>query len=254
VPMLSVRNATVPGYAQDVSFTVHRGEILGFAGMVGAGRTELFEGIIGLRPATATVELKGKPVHFQSQRAAIDAGIGYLTEDRKGKGLLLQERLAPNLTLSALGVFHPGLSMGRRREAMALEKAVETYDIRVKSLSAKAGQLSGGNQQKLLLAKVLLTNPSVVIIDEPTRGIDIANKAQIYAFIQGLVAKGKACIVISSEMQELIGICDRILVMREGRVTGEVSGAEMTESNVALLATSGPKPRPKAKGGPEWLS
>ena len=253
-PMLSVRNATVPGYAQDVSFIVHRGEILGFAGMVGAGRTELFEGIIGLRPATATVELEGKPVHFQSQRAAIDAGIGYLTEDRKGNGLLLQERLAPNLTLSALGVFHPGLSMGRRREAMALEKAVETYDIRVKSLSAKAGQLSGGNQQKLLLAKVLLTNPSVVIIDEPTRGIDIANKAQIYAFIQGLVAKGKACIVISSEMQELIGICDRILVMREGRVTGEVSGAEMTESNVALLATSGPKPRPKAKGGPEWLS
>ena len=151
-------------------------------------------------------------------------------------------------------MFQPGLSMGRRREATALEEAVETYDIRVKSLSAKAGQLSGGNQQKLLLAKVLLTNPSVVIIDEPTRGIDIANKAQIYAFIQGLVAKGKACIVISSEMQELIGICDRILVMREGRITGEVSGAEMTESNVALLATSGPKPRPKAKGGPEWLS
>ncbi|TIN59526.1 MAG: sugar ABC transporter ATP-binding protein, partial [Mesorhizobium sp.] len=111
----------------------------------------------------------GKSVHFQSQRAAIDAGVGYLTEDRKGKGLLLQEHLAPNLTLSALGVFHPGLSMGRRREAEALEQAVETYDIRLKSLGAKAGQLSGGNQQKLLLAKVLLTDPSVVIIDEPTR-------------------------------------------------------------------------------------
>ena len=235
-------------------FTVHKGEILGFAGMVGAGRTELFEGIVGLRPATATVELEGKPVHFQSQRAAIDAGIGYLTEDRKGKGLLLQERLAPNLTLSALSVFHPRLSIGRRRETEALEKAIETYDIRVKSPAAKAAQLSGGNQQKLLLAKILLTNPSVVIIDEPTRGIDIANKAQIYAFIHGLVAKGNACIVISSEMQELIGICDRILVMREGHVTGEVSGAEMTESNVALLATSGPKPGPKAKGETEWLS
>ncbi|RWN48494.1 MAG: sugar ABC transporter ATP-binding protein [Mesorhizobium sp.] len=254
VPMLSVRNASVPGYAEDVSFTVHKGEILGFAGMVGAGRTELFEGIIGLRPAAAKVELEGKSIHFQSPRAAIDAGVGYLTEDRKGKGLLLQERLAPNLTLSALGVFHPGLSMGRRREAEALEQAVEAYDIRLKSLGAKAGQLSGGNQQKLLLAKVLLTDPSVVIIDEPTRGIDIANKAQIYAFIQELVAKGKACIVISSEMQELIGICDRILVMREGRITGEVSGAEMTESNVAVLATSGPKPGPKAKGGTEWLS
>ncbi|OBQ70449.1 sugar ABC transporter ATP-binding protein [Mesorhizobium erdmanii] len=254
IPMLSVSNATVPGYAEDVSFTLHKGEILGFAGMVGAGRTELFEGIVGLRPATATVELEGKPVHFHSQRAAIDAGIGYLTEDRKGKGLLLQERLAANLTLSALDVFHPGLSMSRGREMDALEKAIEAYDIRVKSPGAKAAQLSGGNQQKLLLAKVLLTNPSVVIIDEPTRGIDIANKAQIYAFIHGLVARGKACIVISSEMQELIGLCDRILVMREGHVTGEVSGAEMTESNVALLATSGPKPGPKAKGGTEWLS
>ncbi|MFA6155452.1 sugar ABC transporter ATP-binding protein [Mesorhizobium sp.] len=248
-PMLSVRNATVPSHAEDVSFTVHKGEILGFAGMIGAGRTELFEGIVGLRPATATVELEGKPVHFHSQRAAIDAGIGYLTEDRKGKGLLLNERLAPNLTLSALGAFHPGLAMGRRREASALEKAVDIYDIRLKTLGAKAGQLSGGNQQKLLLAKVLLTDPSVVIIDEPTRGIDIANKAQIYEFIQGLVAKGKACIVISSEMQELIGICDRILVMREGRVTGEVSGTTMTESNVALLATSGAKPKLVAEGG-----
>jgi ribose transport system ATP-binding protein len=237
-PMLSVKNATVPGYARDISFTLHKGEILGFAGMIGAGRTELFEGILALRPATATVELKGKPIRIHSQREAIDAGIGYLTEDRKGKGLLLQEQLAPNLTLSAIGRFHSGLFMRRRREAAALAKAVEDYDIRLKSLKASAGQLSGGNQQKLLLAKVLLTDPSVVIIDEPTRGIDIANKAQIYAFIQGLVAEGKACIVISSEMQELIGICDRILVMREGRISGEVSGEAMTEHNIALLATS----------------
>ena len=128
--------------------------------------------------------------------------------------------------------------MRNRRETAALESAVEEYDIRLKSLNLKAGQLSGGNQQKLLLAKILLTDPSVVIIDEPTRGIDIANKAQIYAFIQGLVSEGKACIIISSEMQELIGICDRILVMREGRINGEVSGDEMTESTIALLATS----------------
>jgi len=237
-PMLSVRNATVPGFAREVSFTAHKGEVLGFAGMIGAGRTELFEGLIGLRPATASVELDGKPIHIHSPREAIDAGIGYLTEDRKGKGLLLQERLAPNLTLSALARFHPGLLIRERREAVALEEAVEDYDIRLKSLRVRAGQLSGGNQQKLLLAKVLLTQPSVVIIDEPTRGIDIANKAQIYAFIRTLVAEGKACIVISSEMQELIGICDRILVMREGRLNGEVSGEAMTESNIALLATS----------------
>ncbi|HWK68887.1 MAG TPA: sugar ABC transporter ATP-binding protein [Rhizobiaceae bacterium] len=246
--MLSVRNATVPGYAEDVSFTVHKGEILGFAGMIGAGRTELFEGILGLRPATAAIELNAAPIRIRSPREAMDAGIGYLTEDRKGKGLLLQERLAPNLTLSALGRFHPGVVLRRRREAEALSKAVSSYDIRLKSLNVKAGQLSGGNQQKLLLAKVLLTDPSVVIIDEPTRGIDIANKAQIYAFIQDLVGQGKACIVISSEMQELVGVCDRILVMREGRISGEVSGETMTESNIALLATS-EKGHHTAQGG-----
>ncbi|MDW6024143.1 sugar ABC transporter ATP-binding protein [Mesorhizobium sp. BAC0120] len=237
-PVLSVRNASVPGYVDNVSFTLHKGEILGFAGMIGAGRTELFEGMLGLRPGTAQVELNGSAIRIGSQREAIDAGIGYLTEDRKGKGLLLQERLAPNLTLSALGRFHPGLLVRRRREKKALAEAVARYDIRMKSLDAKAGQLSGGNQQKLLLAKVLLTDPSIVIIDEPTRGVDIANKAQIYAFIQHLVSEGRSCIVISSEMQELIGICHRILVMREGRISGEVSGDEMTESNIALLATS----------------
>ncbi|AZO34020.1 MAG: ATP-binding cassette domain-containing protein [Mesorhizobium sp.] len=237
-PMLSVRNAVVPGFVEDVSFTVHKGEILGFAGMIGAGRTELFEGMLGLRPGIATVELNGAPVRIRSQREAIEAGIGYLTEDRKGKGLLLQERLGPNLTLSALASFHPGLIVRRDREARALAQAISSYDIRLKSLGARAGQLSGGNQQKLLLAKVLLSDPSVVIIDEPTRGIDIANKAQIYGFIQDLVRQGKACIVISSEMQELVGICDRVIVMREGRISGEVSGETMTESNIALLATS----------------
>ena len=237
-PILSVRNAHVPGHVEDVSFTLRKGEILGFAGMIGAGRTELFEGLIGLRPARASVELAGKTVHFRSPRAALDAGIGYLTEDRKGKGLLLQERLAPNLTLSALARIHPGLYLRGSREAAAIKEAVQKYDIRVKSYRARAGELSGGNQQKLLLAKVMMTDPSVVIIDEPTRGIDIANKAQIYAFIRALVTEGKACIVISSDMQELIGVCDRILVMRKGRITGEASGDRMTEHEIAFLATS----------------
>ncbi len=237
-PVLRVHSATVPGAVHEACFSAHRGEVLGFAGMIGAGRTELFEGLLGLRPAKAQLELHGRPVHIRSPREAIDLGIGYLTEDRKGKGLLLHERLAPNLTLSALARFHPGVWLRKRRESAALEDAIRTYDIRLKSKAARAGQLSGGNQQKLLLAKVLLTNPSVVIIDEPTRGIDIANKAQIYAFIQELIAHGKACIVISSEMQELIGVCDRILVMRQGRITGEVSGDRMTEHHIALLATT----------------
>lgn len=235
---LEVSGLAVPGFAKDISFCARKGEILGFAGMIGAGRTEVFEGIMGLRPAHGSVALDGKSIDIRSPRAAMDAGIGYLTEDRKGKGLLLQERLAPNLTLSALARFHPGLMMRRGREKTALLEAVDEFDIRLKTIGVKAGQLSGGNQQKLLLAKVLLTNPSLVVIDEPTRGIDIANKAQIYAFIHRLVSEGRTCIVISSEMQELIGICDRILVMREGRITGEVSGKRMTEQEIALLATS----------------
>jgi ribose transport system ATP-binding protein len=249
-PMLEVIGATVPGFAHDVSFTVCRGEILGFAGMIGAGRTELFEGLLGLRPATSTaVRLRGKPIRIKSPLEAIEAGIGYLTEDRKGKGLLLHERLGPNLTLSALSRFFPHLSLRKRRESRALVEAVDQYDIRLRSLNLRAGQLSGGNQQKLLLAKIMLTDPSLVIIDEPTRGIDIANKAQIYAFIQNLVAEGKTCIVISSEMQELIGICDRIVVMREGRINGELQGDEMTERNVAFLATSETKPDQTVQGG-----
>lgn len=237
-PSLEVRGLIVPGYAKDISFTARKGEILGFAGMIGAGRTEVFEGIMGLRASSGSVTLDGRSIDIRSPRAAMDAGIGYLTEDRKGKGLLLHERLGPNLTLSALSRFHPGLMMRRAREQTALIDAVDEYDIRLKTLGVRAGQLSGGNQQKLLLAKVLMTNPSVVVIDEPTRGIDIANKAQIYAFIHRLVGEGRTCIVISSEMQELIGICDRILVMREGRITGEVTGGGMTEHEIALLATS----------------
>jgi ribose transport system ATP-binding protein len=236
--LFEVQDATVPGFAQAVSFAAYRGEILGFAGMMGAGRTELFEGILGLRTGTASIRLSGKPIAVRTPREAIDAGIAYMTEDRKGKGLLLQEQLGPNLTLSSLKRFHPALLLNTSREAEALSQTIERYDIRLGSVDVRAGQVSGGNQQKLLLAKIMLTAPEILIIDEPTRGIDIANKSQIYEFIQAFVRKGKACIVISSEMQELIGICDRILVIRGGRISGELTGEAMTEGNIALLATS----------------
>ena len=235
---MRVEHARVPGYVEDISFTLRRGEILGFGGMIGAGRTELFEGLLGLRHGTVKLfELDGRSVRITKPLDAIEAGIAYLTEDRKGKGLLLKEKMGPNLTLTALDRFNPSLLLNGRREGEALDAAVGEYDIRVRNRSVQVGQLSGGNQQKLLLAKILLTDPSVVVIDEPTRGIDIGNKSQIYAFIQQLVGAGKACIVISSEMQELIGICDRILVIREGRIAGELMGEAMTEGNVVLLAT-----------------
>ncbi|QJP12325.1 sugar ABC transporter ATP-binding protein [Starkeya sp. ORNL1] len=238
-PALEIAHAHVPGFVRDVSFTLCKGEILGLAGMIGAGRTELFEGLLGLRPASfGAVRLHGRPVHFASPAQAAAAGLGYLTEDRKGKGLLLGERLAPNLTLAALDKVHPLAGLDLAGEARLLDQAVRSYDIRLRSRDAKAGQLSGGNQQKLLLAKVMLNDPTVIVIDEPTRGIDIANKSQIYAFIQSLAREGRSCIVISSEMQELIGLCDRILVMRAGRINGELTGDAMSESNVALYATS----------------
>jgi ribose transport system ATP-binding protein len=238
-PLFEVEEANVSGFAHQISFTAHRGEILGFAGMMGAGRTELFEGILGLRPGVAAaIRLSGKPIAIGTPREAIDAGIAYMTEDRKGKGLLLQEQLPPNLTLSSLARFHPGPFLNTGKEAEALLDVIERYDIKMGSRDVRAGQLSGGNQQKLLLAKIMLTEPTIIIIDEPTRGIDIANKIQIYEFLQAFVKEGTACIVISSEMQELIGICDRILVMRGGRINGELTGDAMTESNIALLATS----------------
>ncbi len=239
-PLLEVEHADVPGFAHDISFVARPGEVLGFGGMIGAGRTELFEGLLGLRPAkTGAVRVGGKKTHIRSVADGIEAGIGYLTEDRKGKGLLLRERLAPNLVLTALSWIYRKPYLEQKLEDQQLDRAVQEYDIRVRSRQLQAGQLSGGNQQKLLLAKIMLLNPSVVIIDEPTRGIDIGNKSQIYTFIDKLVREGKSCIVISSELQELVGLCDRILVMRSGRLVAELEGDAITEHAVVLAATSG---------------
>ncbi|KQT44621.1 ABC transporter ATP-binding protein [Aureimonas sp. Leaf454] len=235
--VLEVEDIRVPGYVRSASFALGKGEILGFAGLVGAGRTELMEGILGLRPVTGTISMKGRAVRFPDAKASMDAGIVYISEDRKGKGLLLQQNLRTNLTLAALNRFTRGLLLSPAREDAALDGAVRDFDIRTRSRDLLAGQLSGGNQQKLLLAKMMLLEPQIVVIDEPTRGIDIGTKEQIYRFIAGLAESGKSVIVISSEMPELIGICDRILVMREGMIAGEVSGEAMNEREIVMLAT-----------------
>lgn len=239
-PLLVVERLSVDHGAVQASLAVRPGEVLGIGGMIGSGRTELFEGLMGLRAAEAgRIELGGQPVLQRSVRDWQEQGVVYLTEDRKGKGLLLDESLACNLTLQALDRVHPRLALDPRKETAALEKAVGDYDIRVGLADLNAGQLSGGNQQKLLLAKVMMTDPSVVIIDEPTRGIDIGNKSQIYDFIDKLVRSGKACIVISSELPELVGLADRVLVMRGGRIVTELKGHHITEQNVVYAATSG---------------
>lgn len=239
-PLLVIERLSVDHGAVEASLMVRPGEVLGIGGMIGSGRTELFEGLMGLRPADASrVELAGRPVLHRSVKDWQERGLVYLTEDRKGKGLLLDEPLAPNLTLQALDQVHPRLALDHRKEAGALKKAVDDYDIRVRSVRMNVGQLSGGNQQKLLLAKVMMTNPSVVIIDEPTRGIDIGNKSQIYEFIDQLVRSGKACVVISSELPELVGLADRVLVMRAGCIVAELTADQITEQNVVYAATSG---------------
>ncbi len=234
---LETKNFSVMGFAENIDFSVRYGEILGFAGLIGAGRTELFEGLIGLRRNTGNVQARQISGRIPTPRAGMDAGIVYLSEDRKGKGLLLAQNLASNLTLAALAKFRKGLFVDRKREMAALETAVQDFDIRTGDLHLQAGQLSGGNQQKLLLAKMMQLEPGIVIVDEPTRGVDIGAKEQIYKFIADLADQGKAVIVISSEMQELIGLCDRILVMRLGRIVGEVKGEDMNEEHIVVLAT-----------------
>jgi ribose transport system ATP-binding protein len=235
--VLEVENFDVPGYARQASFHLRKGEILGFAGLVGAGRTELMEGLVGLRRSNGTVRHGGKAVHFRDARESLRAGIAYLSEDRKGKGLLLLKDLATNLTLASIGRFVRGLQIDRKKEAQALDEAIREFDIRTGRKDLLAGQLSGGNQQKLLIAKMMMLDPSIVIIDEPTRGIDIGTKEQIYKFIARLAEEGRSIIVVSSEMPELIGICDRILVMRSGQIVGELTGEHMTENEIVVLAT-----------------
>ena len=233
--VLEVEGLDVPGHVTGAGFALKRGEVLGFAGLVGAGRTELMEGIAGLRPSTGTVRINGKALKRGSVLAAREAGLVYLTEDRKEKGLLLDKCLRENLTLLALDKFS-GLRIDRNAEEAALDTAIREFDIRVKDREMVAGSLSGGNQQKLLLAKTMLAEPQIVIIDEPTRGIDIGTKQQIYGFIAELAKAGKSVIVVSSELPEVIGLASRVVVMGRGRIAGELSGPAITEDRILRLA------------------
>lgn len=236
-PVLVVRDVSVPGFASNCSFELHRGEILGFAGLIGAGRTELFEGIFGLRPrSSGSIQRAGREVAIRRVADAVTHGMVYLSEDRKGKGLVTSMELGPNLTLMSFARL-PGVWLRHKEELAALERAIKEYEIKVPGLRAKVAELSGGNQQKIALAKVMLADPEIIVLDEPTRGIDVGTKQQIYEFIHQLAASGKAVVVISSEMQEIIGLCHRVAVMRAGRIAGVVSGESITEEEIMLYAT-----------------
>jgi len=195
------------------------------------------EAIVGLRPRLAgEVFVRGQPVSSGDVHAVNNAGLAYMTKDRKAKGLLLDAGMMANLTLQSLdrhtrlGYLDPG------SEEAALVKARRRFDIRVRDDSVIAGRMSGGNQQKLLLAKVMETDPDIIIIDEPTRGIDVGTKQQIYHFISALARDGRSIIVVSSEMPEVIGLCSRVVVMREGHIAGILEGDEISEQEIMRYA------------------
>ena len=231
---LEVEGFGVGKLVNEISFTLRKGEVLGISGLVGSGRTELAEGLVGLRPHRGTVRRNGSPIHIASMSDAARHGMAYLTEDRKERGLLLSKTLRENLTLSTLERFGSPL-ISRGAEEGALSEAIRDFDIRAPKRELMVGNLSGGNQQKLLLAKTMLPDPEVIIIDEPTRGIDVGTKSQIYAFIDRLAREGRSVIVISSDMPEILGLSDRVMVMRQGRNAGILDGSEITETAVVRL-------------------
>ncbi len=241
-PVLQVSDLADGKRVRRGSFTLHAGEVLGLAGLVGAGRTELARLIYGAEPRTGgTITLTGKEVSFDSPGAAIAGGVVYLTEDRKAQGLFLDMTVGDNINLGVIGrdaKFGGWLDLARARSRSLA--AIKALTIRVPGPEINVGALSGGNQQKVLLSRLLETQPKVLILDEPTRGVDIGAKSEIYRIIDELAQGGAAVLVISSELPEVVGIADRVVVMREGETVGEVGGATgvaITEENIMALAT-----------------
>jgi len=221
---------------QDCSFEVRSGEILGFAGLVGAGRTELARAVFGADPiSSGTIELEGEEVKIEDPQRAIKAGIGYLTEDRKGEGLALQLGVAQNITLAHVPVRAGFLDLGSERRTARRRR--DELNIRTPSIRRRVQVLSGGNQQKVVVAKWLETRAKVLFFDEPARGIDVRAKAEMFGLVGDLAKEGRAIVLISSYLPELLNMCDRILVMREGRIAGVLSREEFSEERVIALAT-----------------
>jgi ribose transport system ATP-binding protein len=236
---LSVRNLNRGSWVRNVSFDLRAGEIVGLTGLVGAGRTETARLIFGAdRMDSGEIELDGRQLDIRSPRDATRNGICLLTEDRKGQGLVLGQPVQENFGLPNLSEFSGNFFISSSRESEAFAGYVEKMRIKISGHSQTAGTLSGGNQQKVVLAKWLQCNADVIIFDEPTRGIDVGAKFEIYQLIHGLADEGKAILLISSELPEILGMSDRIIVMNEGRVTGEIHDcSETTQEDVMKLAT-----------------
>jgi len=236
--VLEVRNLSDGRKIQPTNLKLHAGEIVGLAGLVGAGRTELSRLIFGADPkASGEVILKGIPLKIDQPSDAIAAGIAYVPEDRKDQGLFLEMSCRQNIAINTLKRDAKAGMIDFRKVGKVASQAVENFNIRLANLENRALDLSGGNQQKLLLARWLAINPQVLLLDEPTRGVDIGAKSEIYRIISDLAAQGMAILMVSSELLEIIGLSDRVLVMREGRLEAELMGKEITQENIMAYAT-----------------
>lgn len=225
-----------------VTLDVRRGEILGLAGLLGAGRTELLEALFGLagRRAAMRMELDGRAASVRSPRAALRQGIGLVPEDRRAAGLVMSESIGANLVLSVLGILGRWGLRSRTAEQRAVARSVDQLRIKLSSTAATVATLSGGNQQKVVFGRNLLRDPVVLLLDDPTRGVDIGAKSEIYALLDSLAAQGLSVVLASSEIPELIGLCDRIAVLREGRIVEVLAHADATEAKVLALAARVP--------------
>jgi ribose transport system ATP-binding protein len=223
----------------DVSFSLSKGEILGIAGLIGAGRSEIVKGVCGLHKTIAgRLTVGGKPLPIADYRASIENGIVYLSEDRKGEGVFLDLAIAANVSaLDLRQVSNPWGTINRGREMEQANGLGDRLGLKRGSIDHPVSSLSGGNQQKVAVAKMLSVNPRVIFLDEPTRGVDVGAKSEIHRILRDLATSGVGIVVVSSELPELIGLCDRVLVVREGIISGEVEGDALTEENIMRLAS-----------------
>ena len=236
--VLEVSNLSSDTTIRDISFSIRKGEILGLTGLAGAGRTELAETLCGVRRKTAgSIAINGKPTHIQSMHDAHAAGLSYLPEDRQGTALLLNESITANTVLGSLRDYATGGFIRQRLCERTAENYVRDFHIKADGIDAPLNSLSGGNQQKVAIAKGLDTHPRIFIFDEPTRGVDVGARAEIYSFIHKLADDGVSCILISSDLEEVIGNCSRTLVMRAGELGGELTHEHMSEAEIMYLAT-----------------
>jgi ABC-type sugar transport system ATPase subunit len=242
--VLRVEHLTIPhptianrNVVDDVSFSLKKGEILGLAGLVGAGRSEIVNALIGRMQSSSSVYVNGKQVHIHSPADAKRAGIALITEDRKRDGLLPNLEIRPNITINSLGLFTRNAFLNFSKEKKIAQESVTKFDIKTPSVEQMVTNLSGGNQQKVILAKVLMANPHILLMDEPTKGVDIGAKNEIYKLMLELVSQNISIIMISSELPELLAMCDRFVVLAEGKVADEFPKEDASEYRVMLAAT-----------------